>query len=68
MKVGDLVRVKETWIQACEEFKSRYRKVALVTQDWDTHDNFAVIFMGETEEVDFNDSNAWSDEFMEKVP
>jgi hypothetical protein len=37
VKVGDLVRVKEEWKQACEE-------------------------------VNFNDSNAWSDEFMEKVP
>jgi len=68
VKVGDLVRLKEEWSHACEEFKAKRHKVAIVTQDWDTHDNFAVVWMGETVEAGFNDVAPWNDAIMEKVP
>lgn len=45
----------------------RIDKLALVTQDWDIHNNFAVIFLGETEEIDFNDEILFSDQIMELV-
>lgn len=45
----------------------RIDKLALVTQTWETHNNFVVLFLGETEEVDFNDEIIFSDEIMEKV-
>ena len=81
MKVGDLVKFKDDWkesmrIQNARRLAwglapaadpKRADKFALVIQDWDTHDNFAVIFCGETEVVDFNEHILYSDEIMEKV-
>ena len=81
MKVGDLVKFKDSWkeslrIQNARRLSmgftpnstiGRADKLAIVIQDWDTHDNFAVMFCGETEIVDFNDHYLFSDEIMEKV-
>lgn len=81
MKVGDLVKFQDSWKESLrvqharmlargfvpKEANNRTNKVALVVQDWATHDNFAVIFAGETEMVDFNDHYLYSDEIMEKV-
>ena len=76
MKVGDLVKFKDSWKESLRVQEARLRaqgfrrtkpdvfdadKLAIVVQDWDTHDNFAVIFCGETKILDFND------EAMEKV-
>ena len=83
MKVGDLVKFKDSWKESlrtqharrlangnyCAD-SARSDKLALVVQDWDTHDNFAVIFAGETEVVDFNEHVVYSGEMdcgMEKV-
>ena len=81
MKVGDLVKFTDNWKNSLtlqharmtsKGFTStadseRANKIALVVQDWDTHDNFAVVFFGETEVVDFSEHVLYSDEIMEKV-
>ena len=41
--------------------------VAVVVEDWDTHDNFVVWFAGASAPIDFNEDNAWVDDLLEKV-
>ena len=82
MKVGDMVKFKDSWKNSLTlqharmvskgftptaASRERANKIALVVQDWDTHDNFAVVFSGETEVVDFNEHDLFSDEIMEKI-
>lgn len=65
MKVGDLVKFQDHWKNSIKiqrahllskglaptEDIERVDKLAIVVQDWDTHNNFAVIFFGETEVI-----------------
>jgi len=82
VKVGDLVRFRDDWREILKAEEERFLargfvrtkpnaydidRLAIVVQDWDTHDNFAVLFLGEAEIVDFNEHVSFSDEIMEVV-
>lgn len=68
MRNEEARHMRNGWVvQANNKRFSRVDKLALVTQDWEAHNNFAVMFLGETEEVDFNNEVLYSDEIMEKV-
>ena len=71
MKVGDLVRLKERWkhlgfLHWTAELPHS-DAVAVVVEDWDTHNNFVVWFAGASAPIDFNEDNAWVDDLLEKV-
>jgi len=81
LRAGMLVKVKELWKQRfLDDYNQgarrygcsvatikRLDKIALVVEDWVSGDDFRVIFVGETEPVDFNDEAAFVDDILEKV-
>ena len=70
MKIGDLARLKERWKNKdfiWERDIPHPDAVAIVIEDWETHDNFVVWFTGASAPIDFNEDNAWVDDLLEKI-